>query len=195
MVIHRVIHSLWINAKKPTLWGGPGAERGPIRTPQRRCVPRARAILEAVLQHFSAKHPTRTRGREGGRTSGIAGWCCRLRIYSCGSFEYFGVPVEEFNEAYLSAKSSQESQDARLPQAHEFDGRTPDRRGPPASGPQAPGSLTVAPQQTHASDRLARVREGLPAGHGLQRQALLGTRFSQRTWYSTAGPLCIPKGR
>ena len=84
------------------------------------------------------------RVRERGLALEIAGWCCRLRIYSCGSFEYFGVPVEEFNEAYLSAKSSQESQDARLPQTHEFGGRTQDHRGPPASGPQAPGRLIFA---------------------------------------------------
>src|ERR671921_1981988 len=109
--------------------------------------------------------------------------------------EYFGVPVEEFDEAYLSAKSSQESQDARLPQTHEFGGRTQDRRGPPAPGPQAPGSLSIATQQTHASDRLARVREGIPPGHRLQGQALLGARFSQRARRPAVGPLRFPKGR
>jgi hypothetical protein len=43
--------------------------------------------------------------REGSFVDSIAGWCCRVRIYSRGYFEYFEVPLEEFNEAYLSAKS------------------------------------------------------------------------------------------
>ena len=85
------------------------------------------------------------RVREGGLALEIAGWRCRLRIYSRRSTEYFGVPVEEFNEAYLSAKSPQESQDARLPQTHEFDGRAQGRGEPPAPGPQASGSLSVVP--------------------------------------------------
>lgn len=79
--------------------------------------------LNAFLQDFSNVEAADGRTREGGFLARIAGWYGRLRIYSCGSFGYFGVPVEEFNEAYLSAKSSQESENARLSQADEYGGR------------------------------------------------------------------------
>jgi hypothetical protein len=62
-------------------------------------------IINVVLQRFSARRTGMARVRERGFALEIAGWCCRLRIYSRWSTEYFGVPVEEFNEAYLSAKS------------------------------------------------------------------------------------------
>jgi hypothetical protein len=62
-------------------------------------------ILNAVLQRFSARQTALSRVHEGGLALQIAGWRCRLRIYSRRSTEYFGVPVEESNEAYLSAKS------------------------------------------------------------------------------------------
>ena len=62
-------------------------------------------IINATLQHFSVRKTGKARVREGGPALEIAGWRCRLRIYSRRSTEYFGVPVEEFNEAYLSAKS------------------------------------------------------------------------------------------
>jgi hypothetical protein len=62
-------------------------------------------IINVVLQRFSARRTGMARVRERGLALEIAGWCCRLRIYSRRSTEYFGVPVEEFNEAYLSAKS------------------------------------------------------------------------------------------
>ena len=84
--------------------------------------------------------------REGGLVSGIAGWWCLLRIYSGDRFVWFRVPVEESNEAYVSAKSPEESEDARLPQSHEHGGRTQGHRGPQASRPQAPGRLTFAPE-------------------------------------------------
>jgi hypothetical protein len=61
--------------------------------------------INAVLQHFSAIRTRFSRVRGGELALEIAGWRCRLRIYSRRSTEYFGVPVEEFNEAYLSAKS------------------------------------------------------------------------------------------
>jgi hypothetical protein len=60
-------------------------------------------LLNAVLQHFSVQRMERRDVRVGGLAPTIAGWCCWLRIYSRGEFGYFGVPVEEFNEAYLSA--------------------------------------------------------------------------------------------
>ena len=62
-------------------------------------------ILNAVLQRFSARRTGLSRVRKGGLALEIAGWRCRLRIYSRRSNEYFEVPVEEFDEAYLSAKS------------------------------------------------------------------------------------------
>ena len=108
--------------------------------------------LNAVLQRFSARWTELARVRKGGFGIEIAGWCCRVRIYSRRPTEYFGVSVEEFDEAYLSAKSPQESQDARLPQAHELGGRSQGRGEPPAPGPQASGSLTVVPKQAHAPD-------------------------------------------
>ena len=152
MVIHRFIHSLWITARNRR-------REAAVRLTWPRFWPRHKTddlgymrIKEAVLQHFSARCAGKVDVREGGLAAGIAGWRCWLRIYSYRSSEHFGVPVEEFDEAYLSAKSSQESQDARLPQAHEFGGRTQDRREPPAPGPQAPGSLTVVTQEAHASD-------------------------------------------
>jgi hypothetical protein len=57
------------------------------------------------LQRFSARRTGMSHVCEGGLALQIAGWRCLLRIYSRRSTEYFGVPVEEFNEAYLSAKS------------------------------------------------------------------------------------------
>jgi len=62
-------------------------------------------IVNAALQRFSVKGTGMARVREGGLALEIAGWRCRLRIYSRRSTEYFEVPVEEFNEAYISAKS------------------------------------------------------------------------------------------
>ena len=85
-------------------------------------------ILNAILQRFSARCTGLFRIREGELGLEIAGWRCRLRIYSRRSTEYFGVPVEEFNEAYLSAKSPQEGQDTRLSQAHELGRRAQGRR-------------------------------------------------------------------
>lgn len=79
--------------------------------------------LNAYLQDFSDEQVADHRTSVAGFLARIAGWYGRLRIYSCGSFGYFGVPVEEFNEAYLSAKSSQESENARLSQADEYGGR------------------------------------------------------------------------
>ena len=64
----------------------------------------------------------------GGLAFENAGWCCRVRIYSRRPTEYFEVSVEEFDEAYLSAKSPQEGQDARLPQTHDLGGRAQDNR-------------------------------------------------------------------
>jgi hypothetical protein len=62
-------------------------------------------ILNAVLQQFSESTTGMAPVREDGLGLEIAGWCCKLRIYSRRSTEYFGVPVEELDEAYLSAKS------------------------------------------------------------------------------------------
>jgi hypothetical protein len=64
-----------------------------------------RPTLNAVLQHFSATGTGMARVCEGGLALEIAGWCCKLRIYSRRWIEHFGVPVEELDEAYLSAKS------------------------------------------------------------------------------------------
>ena len=85
-------------------------------------------IINAVLQHFSVGRIEMSRVRRGELAPEIAGWRSRLRIYFQRSTEYFGVPVEEFDEAYLSAKSPQEGQDARLPQTHELGGRAQDSR-------------------------------------------------------------------
>src|SRR5215208_4685356 len=62
-------------------------------------------IVNAVLQRFSARRTGMSPVREGKSVLKNAGWRRRLRIYSRRSTEYFGAPVEEFNEAYLSAKS------------------------------------------------------------------------------------------
>jgi hypothetical protein len=62
-------------------------------------------ILSAVLQHFSRRRAGWLVFAGGGLAFQIAGWRCRVRIYSRRSTETFGVPVEEFDEAYLSAKS------------------------------------------------------------------------------------------
>src|SRR5688572_31464120 len=80
-------------------------------------------IINAILQRFSSRSIGMARDREGSFALEIAGWRCRLRIYSRRSTEHFGVPVEELDEAYLSAKSPQEGQDTRLPQTHELGGR------------------------------------------------------------------------
>ena len=152
MVIHKFIHSLWINRANLSPRGRCEAEMMPFRGCDVLCHLGYARTLTAILQHFSARRSRLSLVCESGVCSGIAGWRCRLRIYSRRSSEYFGVPVEEFNEAYLSAKSSQTSQDARLPQTHEFGWRAQGRRESPASGPQAPGSLTVATRQAHASD-------------------------------------------
>jgi hypothetical protein len=77
-----------------------------------------------------------------GLLDGIA-WFGYTRVIRLYDFECF---IEESNEAYLSAKSPQEGEDARLPQAHEHGGRTQGHWGPQASGPQAPGRLTFAPE-------------------------------------------------
>ncbi len=61
--------------------------------------------LNAVLQDFSAIGTEMARVCEGGLALEIAGWCCKLRIYSRRWIEHFGVPVEELDEAHLSAES------------------------------------------------------------------------------------------
>src|SRR3712207_8219154 len=60
-----------------------------------------------------------------------AGWLLELRIYSSALLWCFGVPVEEFYEAHLPAKSSQESQNSRFSRAHEHGWWTEDHRRPP----------------------------------------------------------------
>src|SRR5215207_9751901 len=152
MVIHKFIHRLWITTKKRTPWGRDQAHVDALRALGRDVRTWSAHVPSAVLQHISPRRACGPRVCKGGIASRTAGWCCWLRIYSRGSSEDFGVPVEEFDEAYLSAQSSEESQDARLPPAHEFGGRTQNYRRPPAPGTQAPGSLSVAAKQTLASD-------------------------------------------
>src|SRR5918998_5653994 len=152
MVIHKVIHSLWITTKKRIPRDRDRPDVGTLLGLYRDVRARLASGLVPVLQHFSTEWAGGTHLGEGAIVRRTAGWRCWLRIYSRGSSEDFGVPAEEFDEAYLSAKSSQASQDARLPSAHEFGGRTQDHRRSPPTGTQAPGSLTVAAKQTHASD-------------------------------------------
>ena len=47
----------------------------------------------------------------------------------------FEVPIEEFYEAHVPAKSSQKSQNARFSQTHEHGRWTQGHRGPPPAGP------------------------------------------------------------
>ena len=105
MVIHRFIHSLWITTEVSTPWDGCEAVMGVLQTLYRDIFPGYVHIINAVLQRFSARRTEVSRVREGRLAFEIAGWRCRLRIYSRRSTDYFGVPVEELNEAYLSAKS------------------------------------------------------------------------------------------
>jgi hypothetical protein len=69
----------------------------------------------------------------------------------------FTMPVEEFYEAHVPTKSSQESQDARLSQAHEHGRGTQDHRRPPPAGPQASGCLIVAAGQEDTPNRFTGV--------------------------------------
>jgi hypothetical protein len=105
MVIHRFIHSLWITAEDPP----DGVTMRPSGECFRPCGEMdalgCMHLINATLQRFSVRRTGMARVREGGLALEIAGWRCRLRIYSRRSTEYFGVPVEEFNEAYISAKS------------------------------------------------------------------------------------------
>jgi hypothetical protein len=105
MVIHRVIHRLWITKKESALWVAMRPSEEYFRPCSEMDAPAHVHNINAVLQRFSARRTGMARVREGGPALEIAGWRCRLRIYSRRSTEYFGVPVEEFNEAYLSAKS------------------------------------------------------------------------------------------
>src|SRR5215212_1893878 len=152
MVIHKFIHRLWITTRKRTAWGRDQAHVGALRALERGGRTGFVSVPGTILQHFSPGWTCGPHVREGGIALRTAGWRCWLRIYSRGSSEDFGVPAEEFHEAHLSAQSSQESQDARLPPAHEFGGRTQNYRRPSAPGTQALGSLSVAAKQTHASD-------------------------------------------
>ena len=152
MIIHKFIHRMWIITKKRTPWGRDQAHVEALRALDKGGRTWFVHVPVVVLQHFSPRRTCGPHVREGRIAPRTAGWRCWLRIYSRGSSEDFGVPVEEFDEAHLSAQSSQESQDARLPPAHEFGGRTQNYRRAPAPGTQAPGSLSVAAKQTHAPD-------------------------------------------
>jgi hypothetical protein len=105
LVIHIFIHTLWITAEVSTPWDGCEAVMGVLQTLWRDVSPGYVHGINAVLQRFSERRTGMSRIREGGLDLEIAGWRCWLRIYSRQSTEYFGVPVEEFDEAYLSAKS------------------------------------------------------------------------------------------
>ena len=116
-----------------------GALHGAAAT---RCV----CSINVHLQRFSRVCDQGRTLCDGVLEVGIAGWYCLLRLYSGDPFVLFRVPVEESDEAYLSAEPPKESEDARLPQAHEHGGRTQGHRGPQAQGPQAPGRLIFAPE-------------------------------------------------
>ena len=102
-------------------------------------------------------------------------------------FEASGVPIEEFYEAYVPAKPPEEGQDARFSQAHEYGWRPQGHRRPPPARSASARCLTVAEEQAHSPDRLPGVREGLPAGRRLQRQAVLCARFPQRVRNAAPG--------
>src|SRR5919109_640282 len=118
----------------------------------------------------------------------------------CAGFGYtrvdFQAPaVEELDEAYVPAESSQEGKNARLSQAHAHGRWAKDHRRPAPARAEAAGRLIVAEEQTHTADRLSGVRKGLPAGRGVQGQSVLRSCFPQRARYSPLGPLCLPESR
>jgi hypothetical protein len=71
--------------------------------------------------------------------------------------EYSECHVEEFHEAYVPAESSQEGQNARLPQAHEHGRRAEDHRCPEAARTETAGRLIVVKEQANTTDRLSGV--------------------------------------
>src|SRR5215203_3998380 len=108
MVIHNVIHNLWIT---PTLYRPRDASAVENSVLQLQDGEHLRGLdhwINVDLQHFSLARSEESGGGEGGLLPGIAGWRCLVRIYSLNPFVWFRMPVEESNEAYLSAESPQE---------------------------------------------------------------------------------------
>ena len=152
MFIHMFIHSLWIS---PAILKHLGHFGGSMRTLERCSWVRnwlGSTDVAVVLQQFL---------RQGyivihcakevlalWKLDGISGFGYTL----WDRFGHLGIPVEEFYEAHLPAKSSQESQNARFSQAHEHGRWTQDHRGPPPAGPQASGCLIVGARQEHTPD-------------------------------------------
>lgn len=84
------------------------------------------------------------------------------------------------HEAYIPAKSSQACQDSRFPQEDEDRGRPQGSCLSSASGAQEAHSLGCGAAQGYSSYRLSRVREGIQEGHGVQGEAIFGSRFSRQ---------------
>jgi hypothetical protein len=86
MVIHKVIHNLWITS---TLYGPRGASAaensGLLRLDGEHMGGYA-LWINVDLQHFSIAKSGESGRCEGGLVPGIAGWRCLVRIYSGDQF-------------------------------------------------------------------------------------------------------------
>lgn len=109
-------------------------------------------------------------GWSDGRSSYILFWLIvRSNSFSGGTYE-----------AYIPAQSSQACQDPRFPQEDEDRGRPQGSCLSSASGAQEAHSLGCGAAQGYSSYRLSRVREGIQEGHGVQGEAIFGSRFSRQ---------------
>jgi hypothetical protein len=77
----------------------------PLGGPRKRWTP---ACAKHPFAEFFENEPLRSNVLKKAFVRMMPGWDWWLRIYSREQFGYFEVPVEEFNEAHLSAQSSQE---------------------------------------------------------------------------------------
>ena len=195
VVIHKVIHNLWITCWKAciSMLHTPDT---PLKLATNRVCDKLRALyLVPLLQHFPEDTST-------GRA--LLGRFYRGGVCWMGSvasdiltrlFEASGVPIEELYEAYVPAKPPEEGEDARFSPAHEHGWRPQGHRQPPPARSASARCLIVAKEQAHSPDRLPGVREGLPAGRRLQGQAVLCACFPQRVRDAAPGSLRLPEGR